>query len=76
MISALSCGDLAAMERTDYPQQAYELGKTYDKKPVGRPRAPGGPFLSWKEIPCAPRTFPMVEWRNRGKGLTGGPVPV
>lgn len=27
VISALSCGDLAAMERTDYPQQAYELGK-------------------------------------------------
>lgn len=27
VISALSCGDLAVMERTDYPQQAYELGK-------------------------------------------------
>lgn len=28
VISALSCGDLEAMQATDYPQQAYELGKS------------------------------------------------
>ena len=27
VISALNCGDLEAMEKTDYPQQAYELGR-------------------------------------------------
>ena len=27
IIAALCCGDVEAMEKTDYPQQAYELGK-------------------------------------------------
>ncbi|MCI5500217.1 MAG: flavodoxin family protein [Clostridiales bacterium] len=28
VISALGCGDLEAMEKTSYPQEAYELGKS------------------------------------------------
>ncbi len=29
IISALSCLDRAAMDKTDYPQKAYELGKSF-----------------------------------------------
>lgn len=28
MISALACGSLEAIEKTDYPEQAYQLGKS------------------------------------------------
>ncbi len=42
-------------------------GKTYDKNQWAARRAPGGPFLSWKEIPLRAKDFPNGRVEKRGK---------